>query len=86
MNKCEYCKSEKIHINQRGFKLFSGFLGSSKLIATCLNCGYKRKVINSNSEYVKARKKIREDKTIKLFYALLIILFSIIILGILGRG
>lgn len=36
---CPFCKSEQIHAEKRGWKLTTGFIGSSKIILTCLDCG-----------------------------------------------
>jgi len=40
---CPYCKSEQIHAEKRGFNMTTGFIGSSKIIVTCLDCGRKSK-------------------------------------------
>ncbi|MFT8313173.1 MAG: hypothetical protein ABF633_02835 [Clostridium sp.] len=40
---CPKCKSTNIHAEKRGWKLMTGFIGSSKIIITCLNCGHKWK-------------------------------------------
>lgn len=40
---CPKCKSTSIHAEKRGWKLTTGFIGSSKIIITCLNCGHKWK-------------------------------------------
>lgn len=40
---CPKCGSTSISANRRGWKITTGILGSSKIIATCLNCGHKWK-------------------------------------------
>lgn len=39
--RCPKCKSESIHAEKRGWNLLSGFIGSGKVIVTCLKCGHK---------------------------------------------
>lgn len=39
--KCPRCGSTEYHAGKRGWKLTTGFLGSSKIIITCLACGKK---------------------------------------------
>lgn len=39
--KCPHCGSTEYHASKRGWKLTTGFLGSSKIIITCLACGKK---------------------------------------------
>lgn len=39
--KCPKCGSTQITTGQRGYSLFSGFLGSNKTVNRCANCGYK---------------------------------------------
>ena len=36
---CPRCNSTQVHAGKRGWKLFSGFIGSSNVIITCLECG-----------------------------------------------
>ena len=38
---CPRCGSTQITTGQRGYKLLTGFLGSSKTVNRCANCGYK---------------------------------------------
>lgn len=38
---CPKCYSQQIHAEKRGWKLTTGFLGSGKIIITCLACGYR---------------------------------------------
>lgn len=85
MKTCEYCKSTNIHINKRGFNFVSGFIGSSNLIATCLDCGYKTKVINQESGYIKFKTNEKKKKIKKFIYTFLIILIIITIFGIIVR-
>jgi len=40
---CPKCYSTNISANKRGWKLSTGFLGSSKVEVTCLKCGHKFK-------------------------------------------
>lgn len=40
---CPKCHSTSLSANKRGWKLATGLLGSSKVLVTCLNCGYKFK-------------------------------------------
>lgn len=37
--KCPSCGSTQIHADQRGWSLWSGPLGSGKVVITCLKCG-----------------------------------------------
>ena len=38
---CPKCGSTEFHSGKRGWKLLTGLLGSSKVVMTCLKCGYK---------------------------------------------
>ena len=38
---CPKCNSTNITTGQRGYSLFSGFLGTSQTVNRCGNCGYK---------------------------------------------
>lgn len=40
---CPKCGSTSITAGQRGFSLFTGFIGSGKTVNRCSNCGYKWK-------------------------------------------
>lgn len=37
---CPYCKSKQVVTGQRGYKITSGFLGSSKTVNRCSSCGH----------------------------------------------
>lgn len=37
--KCPKCGSNQISANKRGYSFWTGFIGSGKIIITCLNCG-----------------------------------------------
>jgi DNA-directed RNA polymerase subunit RPC12/RpoP len=37
--RCPKCGSKQIHADQRGWNLAVGFLGSGKVVITCLRCG-----------------------------------------------
>lgn len=39
--KCPKCFSSQIHADRRGWRLLSGFMGSGKVVITCLRCGHK---------------------------------------------
>jgi hypothetical protein len=41
--RCPKCQSTSVHAGKRGWKMTTGFLGSSKIIITCLQCGHKFK-------------------------------------------
>lgn len=41
--KCPKCGSTAITAGQRGYSLFTGFLGSGQTVNRCANCGYKWK-------------------------------------------
>ena len=43
--KCPKCGSTQITTGQRGYSLFSGFLGSNKTVNRCANCGYSWKPV-----------------------------------------
>ena len=40
---CPYCDSAHIHAERRGWNLITGFIGSGKIVVTCLDCGEKSK-------------------------------------------
>lgn len=37
--KCPKCGSKQIHAGKRGWSLLAGFIGSRKIVITCLACG-----------------------------------------------
>lgn len=41
--KCPKCGSTSITAGQKGYSLLTGFIGSSKTVNRCANCGYKWK-------------------------------------------
>ena len=41
--KCPRCGSAQIHAEKRGWRLTTGFIGSSKIWITCLRCGHRFK-------------------------------------------
>lgn len=41
--KCPKCGSTSIATGQRGYSFWTGFLGSSKTVNRCANCGHKWK-------------------------------------------
>lgn len=40
---CPKCYSTNLSANKRGWKMTTGFIGSGKVIVTCLKCGHKFK-------------------------------------------
>lgn len=41
--KCPKCGSTSITAGQRGYSLFTGFIGSGKTVNRCANCGHRWK-------------------------------------------
>jgi DNA-directed RNA polymerase subunit M/transcription elongation factor TFIIS len=39
--KCPKCGSEQIHAEKRGWSVWTGLIGSGKIVLTCLKCGNK---------------------------------------------
>jgi hypothetical protein len=39
--KCPKCHSTQVHADKRGWSFLSGFIGSSRVVITCLRCGNK---------------------------------------------
>jgi uncharacterized protein with PIN domain len=39
--RCPKCKSSALAASKRGWKASTGMLGSSKVVVTCLNCGWQ---------------------------------------------
>lgn len=37
---CPHCGSTQVHAEKRGWNLSMGFLGSSRIMLTCLSCGW----------------------------------------------
>jgi hypothetical protein len=37
---CPHCRSTAVHAEKRGWNLSTGFLGSSRIMLTCLSCGW----------------------------------------------
>lgn len=40
---CPICRSTQIATSQRGWNITSGFIGSNKIMITCLKCGHRFK-------------------------------------------
>ena len=38
---CPKCGSTQVHADQRGWSIATGFIGSGKVVLTCLKCGYR---------------------------------------------
>jgi len=41
--RCPKCGSAKIHAEKRGYSMWSGLIGSGKIVITCLKCAHKFK-------------------------------------------
>jgi len=41
--RCPKCGSTTSHAEKRGWSLWTGFIGSGKILITCLKCGHKFK-------------------------------------------
>lgn len=41
--KCPKCGSTQVHAEKRGWSAMTGFIGSGKIVLTCLKCGNKFK-------------------------------------------
>lgn len=41
--KCPKCGSTQVHAGKRGWNIWTGAIGSSKIVITCLKCGHKFK-------------------------------------------
>jgi hypothetical protein len=39
--KCPKCSSEQVHAGKRGWSIWTGLIGSGKIVLTCLKCGHK---------------------------------------------
>ena len=39
--RCPKCSSAQIHAEKRGWNVFVGMLGSSKIVLTCLKCAHE---------------------------------------------
>lgn len=39
--RCPKCGSDQVHAGKRGWNTWTGFIGSGKIIITCLKCGHK---------------------------------------------
>ena len=40
---CARCGSHQIHAEKRGYNVWAGVFGMSKIVMTCLKCGYQFK-------------------------------------------
>lgn len=40
---CPKCGCSKIHAEKRGYTWLTGFIGSGRIVVTCLKCGHKFK-------------------------------------------
>ena len=38
---CPQCGSTQVHAEKRGWSIMVGFIGSGKIVITCLKCGHK---------------------------------------------
>lgn len=65
--RCPKCGSSNIHAEKRGFNIWTGMLGSGKIVITCLACAHKfkpgegLKVPQVAAEQVKPKRKEVED-------------------------
>src|SRR5947207_365851 len=41
--KCPECGSSQVHAEKRGWNVWTGMIGSGKIVLTCLKCGHKFK-------------------------------------------
>lgn len=39
--KCPKCGSDQVHAAKRGWSIWTGLIGSGKIVITCLKCGNK---------------------------------------------
>lgn len=78
MKKCRFCGSDQTIINKRGFNIITGFIGSSKLMVTCLKCGCKEPLKPENNSF-KSFKQDQRIKNIIKFAIYMILLLGIII-------
>lgn len=74
--KCPACGSEQISANQRGWSWGTGFIGSGKIIITCLKCGHRFKP-GQNKELPKESGKYKSLELIVGLCAAIIFLFLI---------
>lgn len=75
--KCPECGSEQITATQKGYGLLTGFIGSGKVMITCLKCGHRFKP-GEDKDSVEARPK--ESKQMERLVIITIILCTIIFL------
>lgn len=61
--KCPKCGSNQISANKRGYSFWTGFIGSGKIIITCLNCGntFRPGDQLSDQEKIDLKKRKLED-------------------------
>lgn len=87
--KCPKCQSTQISAGKRGWKMTTGFIGSSNTVITCLKCGLEFKPGNDyqSLQQKKIQAKANWEKIPKLFgiklpfIVLAIILLFIILLA-----
>lgn len=78
MIKCKFCGSENTIVNKRGFNIITGFIGSSKLMVTCLKCGCKEPLKPENDDFKTAKQEKNMKNLIK--FAMYVILLSCLII------
>jgi DNA-directed RNA polymerase subunit RPC12/RpoP len=39
--KCPKCGSDQVRAQKRGWNIWTGFIGSGKIVLACLNCGHR---------------------------------------------
>ncbi len=57
--KCSKCGSTQVHAEKRGWRLTTGFFGSSKIYITCLRCGNRFKP-GDTVKYLRAEARSRD--------------------------
>lgn len=83
MTKCEFCGSDQTIVSKRGFNIITGFIGSSKLMVTCLKCGCKKPLKPKTNDYRNA-KNMRMFKSTLLFLGGIFLL--VLLIGILRQA
>jgi predicted RNA-binding Zn-ribbon protein involved in translation (DUF1610 family) len=65
---CPKCGSTKLHAEKRGWSIWVGFIGSGKIVVTCIACGHRFRpgegVVGQSSPKPTEMKKPDDDQGI----------------------
>ncbi len=79
---CPKCKSTSLSSTNKGYSLLTGFIGSGKVMVTCMNCGLKfdpkeRRQLEQNYDLNK-KGELSQDQKIKTISFIVVVIIAVI--------